>query len=629
MLPRLLAALAALALVAFGCAPSSAPDGDGSGGSGDGAGDSTITGSIVDAGDTRLPVVDAYIYVPRSPVRSARQADLVATHSDDDGAYELQGVPSGSQTIVIEPPEGTGYAGMQIDLDVPAASTIHLRLTLAKQDLANRVSAVAVTPDPIQLNRKQTQQFTAAVYDTEGGEMALTPTWLAKSGVGAVDENGLFTSADMPAEGNVLAVVAGKIGTSRVTVVNRTPGISALAANPQYIVFWEGTCVLTATVTDADADVLTYEWTATAGTIVADAAPSSSATWAPPQATGDFTITCKASDPFGGSDTAEVVLSVSRARWEFLTGAEVYSSPAIGPDGTVYVGSNDWSLYAVNPDGTMRWRFPTGEYVWSSPAVGADGTIYVGSADRNLYAVSPDGTEKWEFLTIAGVYSRPAIGGDGTVYVGDAVNKLYALNPDGTKRWEFTTGDGVPSSPAIGPDGTIYVGANDSKLYAVSPDGTAEWEFPTGTSVDSTPGFGPDGTIYVGSEDCKLHAVNPDGTKKWEFPTGGWVFSSPRVSTDGTIYVGSMDGKLYAVNPDGTERWEFPTFNSVLSSPALGIDGTIYVGSDDTKLYAVNPDGTKRWEFITATGVYSSPAIGPDGTVYVGSGDGKLYALGP
>ena len=35
----------------------------------------------------------------------------------------------------------------------------------------------------------------------------------------------------------------------------------------------------------------------------------------------------------------------------------------------------------------------------SSPAVGADGTIYVGSSDDNLYAVNPDGTQKWKFTT--------------------------------------------------------------------------------------------------------------------------------------------------------------------------------------------------------------------------------------
>ena len=36
--------------------------------------------------------------------------------------------------------------------------------------------------------------------------------------------------------------------------------------------------------------------------------------------------------------------------WEFETGGEVYSSPAIGSDGTVYVGSGDHKLYAIKTE---------------------------------------------------------------------------------------------------------------------------------------------------------------------------------------------------------------------------------------------------------------------------------------
>lgn len=66
-------------------------------------------------------------------------------------------------------------------------------------------------------------------------------------------------------------------------------------------------------------------------------------------------------------------------RWRYLIGDFVYSSPAIAADGTIYVGSSDDHLYALNPNGTLRWRYPTGGEIWSSPAIGPDGTIYVGS----------------------------------------------------------------------------------------------------------------------------------------------------------------------------------------------------------------------------------------------------------
>ena len=314
-------------------------------------------------------------------------------------------------------------------------------------------------------------------------------------------------------------------------------------------------------------------------------------------------------------------------KWAFETGDNVSSSPAIGSDGTIYVGSWDKKLYALNPDGTEKWAFETGNSVGSSPAIGSDGTIYVGSEDNKLYALNPDGTEKWAFETGDYVSSSPAIGSDGTIYVGSYDGKLYAINPDGTEKWAFETGIEVHSSPAIDSDGTIYAGSDDHKLYAINPDGTEKWAFETGDDVRSSPAIDSDGMIYVGSGDHKLYALNPDGTKKWAFETGNSVRTSPAIGSDGTIYVASSDNKLYGINPDGTEKWAFETGNNVSSSPAIGSDGTIYVGSGDHKFYALNPDGVLKWAFETGNNVSSSPAIDSDGTIYVGSYDGKLYAI--
>ena len=77
--------------------------------------------------------------------------------------------------------------------------------------------------------------------------------------------------------------------------------------------------------------------------------------------------------------------------WEFKTGYRVHSSPAIGSDGTVYVGSSDKKLYAINgQSGEKKWEFETGAGVSSSPAIGPDGTVYVGSYDNKLYAIKTD-----------------------------------------------------------------------------------------------------------------------------------------------------------------------------------------------------------------------------------------------
>lgn len=43
-----------------------------------------------------------------------------------------------------------------------------------------------------------------------------------------------------------------------------------------------------------------------------------------------------------------------RVIWKFNIGREINSSPAIGSDGTIYIGSFDGKLYAINSDGSLK-----------------------------------------------------------------------------------------------------------------------------------------------------------------------------------------------------------------------------------------------------------------------------------
>jgi hypothetical protein len=65
------------------------------------------------------------------------------------------------------------------------------------------------------------------------------------------------------------------------------------------------------------------------------------------------------------------------------------SSPTVGPDGSIYVGTDDNHLYAINPgDGTVKWRMNLGADVRSSATIGVDGTIYIGSDDNKVFSIS-------------------------------------------------------------------------------------------------------------------------------------------------------------------------------------------------------------------------------------------------
>ena len=55
-------------------------------------------------------------------------------------------------------------------------------------------------------------------------------------------------------------------------------------------------------------------------------------------------------------------------------------------DGTVYIASGT-KVYALDAaSGTPRWTHTTGGHVFSSPAV-VDGTVYIGSNDNKVYAL--------------------------------------------------------------------------------------------------------------------------------------------------------------------------------------------------------------------------------------------------
>lgn len=324
-------------------------------------------------------------------------------------------------------------------------------------------------------------------------------------------------------------------------------------------------------------------------------------------------------------------------KWVYRTGGQLYySSPAIGTDGTIYIGARDSSLYAISSDGTMKWRFRMKRAVYSSPAVGVGNIVYVGSHDSCLYSIKPDGTLKWKFLTGGSInQSSPALGADRVIYVQADDGYLYAVSFYGALNWKFSTGDrGGYSSPVIALDGTIYVGTSTNYLYAITTDGIMKWRFQTGGGIQSSPAVAADGTIYFGSLDKYFYAVNPDGTLKWKYLTGSGIYSDPSIGADGRVYFGSYDQILYAsyclfaFSPGGGREWVVPMDSNIEMAPAIGADWTIYVGTNQKCFYAINSDGSLKWKHEGNMG-YSSPAIGSDGTLYVGSLDSCLYAFAP
>ncbi len=328
-----------------------------------------------------------------------------------------------------------------------------------------------------------------------------------------------------------------------------------------------------------------------------------------------------------------------RPLWQFKTGGPVTGSPTIGPDGTVYVGSHDGSLYAVSAEGALKWSFKTGDRIWSTPAVTQDGTVYTGSDDDHLYAVdTATGRERWRFRvgdckaptgfgpegTRCDADGGPTLGPDGTIYFGG--DGVYAVWPDGSLRWKLATTEHVSAAPALAPDGTVYAACQDDVLYAIRPDGTRAWAVRTEQDLESAPAVGPDGAIYFGGDDGALHAVGPDGASRWKVLTGADVRSSPSISGDGTVYVGSHDKNLYAISSSGSVKWRFAAADKIHAAPAVARSGVVLIGSQDDNLYALSPAGVLLWYLELDGDVDAAPSLSEGGVLYAAGDDGVLRA---
>jgi len=164
-------------------------------------------------------------------------------------------------------------------------------------------------------------------------------------------------------------------------------------------------------------------------------------------------------------------------KWTFTTNDGMIVSPPLVVDNTVFIGSSDTYIYAVNAlDGKLIWKNNTGWGILSTPAY-SDNTVYVGSLDNNLYAFDAENGEMlWSFTCNAAIHSEPLVYGE-YVFFGCDDGWFYAVNKaDGEPAWCFaanlTINDiyNYVTTPVVGNsvafDGKVFFSAN-GKIYGL------------------------------------------------------------------------------------------------------------------------------------------------------------------
>ncbi|NBC30850.1 MAG: PQQ-binding-like beta-propeller repeat protein [Spirochaetes bacterium] len=185
------------------------------------------------------------------------------------------------------------------------------------------------------------------------------------------------------------------------------------------------------------------------------------------------------------SSTDPALVAVSPAgsvQWDFpsSTSGLNFFAPAIAEDGTIYVnlviGGGSGTVFALDPsNGTEKWSYSLSANPQASPAIGPDGTVYIGTSfdGSGLLALVPDGTERWFFsVGSSSGGGGPAIGAEGTIFFVAAADTStrtsYAVNPDGTKKWELFLSDSLSEGvPAIDSRGRLFYG-DDSGLFIIN-----------------------------------------------------------------------------------------------------------------------------------------------------------------
>ena len=253
--------------------------------------------------------------------------------------------------------------------------------------------------------------------------------------------------------------------------------------------------------------------------------------------------------------------------WTWSGPHPLYGEALVTQD-SIYLVDERTDLIALRrTDGSLQWRMPLhDEKLAGQPApknptfnrrvavpVLADGTLYVGSTDHGLYALeAATGKILWRHDVGAPVFAAVALAGDDLVagcYDGSVV---VLSRRSGAESARTKLGGPVASAPVIAGD-LIIVGCRDYLLYGLRrADLGVAWRDSYWFSwVESVPRLA-DGILYIGGSDYRrVSAVDPaTGRALWATDVRGLTWGTPLVSAD-TVYAGTSAQNPAAIHHEG------------------------------------------------------------------------------
>ena len=388
---------------------------------------------------------------------------------------------------------------------------------------------------------------------------------------------------------------------------------------------------------------------------------------------GAFSLQASGVDPEGKVLTASDSLNVTRLSWRRPLGQPIRATPAIGADGTVYVGTSGGSssrtgtLFAISAGGQERWNKPLGRIdasaMVSAPGLGPQ-RVFVGSLATNglVSALDPTGTLVAQCVLSkdADLQASPTTIPLGAAFYANKTNELIALRPSTNPLCSAAQ----TSDDVLFPDGLVATGPSvffvDNKPNVSRYDLTASgWLAYTQNQWPGSPASNyrnrglaiPTAAALIGAGEIPQGGgavFQAAATGNFRFDYG---FSPPRVAASAHGPVVASDGLVLVGIPTGIAAVSSAITvvgggDGIANTPVLGEGGRLFALAENGALsqwsyLAGKP--VRLWssplDAATSLAFEASPALdcartalgvliaGRPGVLYAAARSGTLYAV--
>ncbi len=326
------------------------------------------------------------------------------------------------------------------------------------------------------------------------------------------------------------------------------------------------------------------------------------------------------------TEPAPLEAPTRRFKWEGIS-----SPPAVGPDGTLYLGTTggkspfDGVLQARAQDGTVLWSVTTSGKCKDTPLL-HDGKLLVPLSDP--FSVSTFDPTTGAHLATRKDAGGPLVAGKSGVFARTWRQEIVRI--DGGWTFALKSTESL-AQLKVAPEGQLYASTRQGTLYALDPrSGGVLWscEAPHGRfTLDRD-------RVFVASPDGQsVHQLDHDGQLQSKIQ--GFKQANPcGVAPDGALLVADQvemfRNDLAAFNPDGTRRWSTLVKDAAIGEVRYDSQGRILVPSGNYlnhsgALECFTPGGLLLWR--AGMSEPARTALGPDNAIYAQDRFYQLHAL--